>query len=273
MVEPLYTLDPDDPRAPPREVWEQLNPAEQKRVVEMLPVHVPGSMRATEGDAHREAKTDALDTLGTFFRRIGRRAYLSSGLAVYYPDQPCIVPDVLVVLDVDTHARMKWVVDKERRGVDFVLEVHMVGDASGEHDRRLVHYAELGITEYFLFDRGRFGLRGFRLPSPEAMEYEPITPQGGRLGSAVLGLDLTAHSGKLRFFHGTKPLLEPDQLVGELEAKVDELQNEKAELERSLAETKKYAEREKERADRLDRVNARLQKEIAELQRGTPGTR
>lgn len=271
MDQPSYVVDPDDPRAPPRDIWEQLSLAEQKRVLEALPAQVPGRLRSMEGDPLREARTDAIDTLGTFFRRVGRRVYLSSELAVYYPGRPCVVPDVFAVVDADPLPRMKWVVDKERRGLDLVLEIHVLGDASEQHEANLARYAELGIPEYFLFDRGRLGLRGFRLPEPGG-EYEPIQPRGGRFASLVLGLDLTVHSGKLRFFHGTAPLLHTDEVVTQLESRVDELVHEKAEAERTAEETRRYAEREKERADRLDRVNARLQRELADLQRATQGT-
>ncbi len=273
MELPPYDVDPEDPRAPPTELWEQAGLAEQKRIDTLLPARVPSALRAMDGDPHREARSDALSTLRTFFRRVGRRVYLSSDLAVYYPDAPCFAPDLLAVVDVDLHPRMKWVVDRERRGLDLALEIHVVGDAQAEHEERLERYAALGLTEYFLFDRGRLGLRGFRLPGPGAPAYEPIAPQGGRLASAVLGLDLTVHGGRLRFFHGAAPLLDTAEILTQLEARVDELTHEKAEAERAAAEMRRYAESEKERADRLDRVNARLQREVAELQRSLQGGR
>jgi hypothetical protein len=34
---PLWRLDPDDPRAPSREVWERMSEAERQRVVDELP--------------------------------------------------------------------------------------------------------------------------------------------------------------------------------------------------------------------------------------------
>ncbi len=38
-------------------------------------------------------------------------------------------------------------------------------------------YARLGIPEYFVYDRKRQDLRGYRLPSPEARRYQRIVPQ------------------------------------------------------------------------------------------------
>lgn len=259
-----YVVDPDEPRAPPHAVWEQMSPAEQERIVESLPVQVPAATRPPEGDPHREAKHDVLEALGSFFRRVGRKVYLSSSLAVYYPARPCVVPDVLAVVDAEPHPRTKWVVDKERKGVDFALEIHIVGDAQATHERNLAQYAALGIREYFVFDRGRLGLRGFRLAGASRV-YEPILPQGGRFASDVLGLDLTVHHGKLRFFHGTAPLLESEELVVQLESMLDEAVNEKLELERRIEPLRKICEKERDRADRAERALAKLRGEMARL--------
>src|SRR5262245_42618400 len=171
-----HIIDPDDPRAPEHDVWEQMSPLEQERVIDTLPAQAPLEMTTNQGDLHRIAKADALDALGNFFRRSGRRVYISSDLAIYYPGCPCFVPDLCVVLDAEPYPRMKWIVSKERRALDLVLDIRVVDDGSTAHARNLVRYAELGITEYFLFDRGRSGLRGFCLPSSEAFEYEPIQP-------------------------------------------------------------------------------------------------
>lgn len=36
-----YIVDPDDPRAPPHEVWERMNPEQRQRVVDSLPSEFP----------------------------------------------------------------------------------------------------------------------------------------------------------------------------------------------------------------------------------------
>jgi hypothetical protein len=149
--------------------------------------------------------------------------YVSSELVTYYPGQPRFCPDVLAVLDVDPHARERWVVSDEGKGLDFVLEVHVSGDERKDFERNVVRYAEFGIPEYFAFDRPRARLWGWRLPEPSARTYERIVPQRGRLPSAVLGLELTAEQGRVRFYEGNAPLLFVDELVGRLEGMVDEL--------------------------------------------------
>jgi hypothetical protein len=50
MTQPLaFTVDPDDPRAPPQEVWDSMSAEERRRVVDMLPAEVPSDFeRALE---------------------------------------------------------------------------------------------------------------------------------------------------------------------------------------------------------------------------------
>jgi hypothetical protein len=73
-------------RAPqPREQWAQMSPEERARIVQMLPSSPPMALQPPpEGDPHRKAKQSALGSLYDFFRRAGRRIYLSSELSVYY---------------------------------------------------------------------------------------------------------------------------------------------------------------------------------------------
>lgn len=249
MTPPVaFTVDPEDPRAPSKELWESMSDEDRRRVVSMLPSEVPIDIMAPEGDPHREAKERTLDALGRFFRRTGRRVYLSSELATYYPGRPRIVPDVLAVLDVEPHPRTKWVVTAEGKGLDFVLEVHVEGDKRKDHERNVALYAELGIPEYFIFDRGRQILRGHRLTSPGARVYQPIVPQGGRYASALLGLDLMLVEGRLRFVVGGTPLLESEEIIGQLESMVDGLVHRREEDERALEEAKRQIKEERKRA-------------------------
>ncbi len=239
-----YEVDPADTRAPTQEVWDAMTPEEHAAVLASLPSDPPRAL-LPEGDQHRLAKTSALDTLEQFFRRAGRRVYLSSELPVYYPGEAMFAPDVLAVLDVPDHSREHWTVSHEKRGLDFVLEVHVSGDARKDAERNVERYARLGIPEYFLFDRNRLSLRGFRLP-PGARAYQPIVPQGGRYACHVLGLELAIQERRLRFLVGGSPLVDAEELIVNLEHMVDGLIAERDE-ERSRAEA------EKNRADTLAR--------------------
>ncbi|UQA56418.1 Uma2 family endonuclease [Polyangium aurulentum] len=267
MIEPEpYVVDPDDPRAPSEEQWARMSPAERARVLAALPSEVPFEVAPPEGDLHRDAKERALDALGQFFRRIGRKVYLSSELATYYPGTPRIVPDVLAVLDVEPHPRSKWAVADEGRGLDWVLEVHVEGSRRKDHERNVALYAACGIPEYFLYDRSRQELRGFRLPSADARIYQPIVPQGGRWASAVLGLDLSVLEGRLRFFHGGAPLSEAEELIGRLETMVDELVEKRVDVEKALEDERRAREVAEGALEDERRAREEAERRLAELE-------
>lgn len=246
-------MDPDDPRAPTQAVWDAMTDAERARVVAALPSEIP-SAAPPEGDPHRKTKAGALDALGRFFRRTGRRVYLSSELAVYYPGERMFAPDLMAVLDVDDHDRNSWVVGAEGKGLDFVIEVHVAGDARKDHERNVERYARLGISEYFIFDRGRLHLKGMRLVR-SGQPYQSIVPQGGLYASSVLGLDLAIQERRLRFLVGGSPLAEAEELIGRLEGMLDELIAERD-------EERVRAEAERERADAAEAALAELRAEL-----------
>jgi Uma2 family endonuclease len=254
-----YCFDPDDPRAPTEEQWEGMSPEERERVVAWLPAEVPIELQPPEGDPHWNAKTRTRSTLDDFFRRIGRKIYVSSELAVFYPGEPRFSPDVLAVLDVGLHERDKWVVSHEGKGLDLVIEVHYGGDRVKDYETNVERYARLGIREYFIFDRRHLNLRGYRLPPPEEGRagrrgaYRPILPQGGAYPSEVLGLDLTLDGPRLRFLFGMAPVPEAEELVMKLQSMVDGLFVRAEEAEKRAAAEAERAAAEAERARELQR--------------------
>ena len=168
----------DFPRAPTREGWARLTEAQRAEVVSNLPDEVTeAELSPTEGDAHFSARLSALDVLRRYFGSVHRWVYLSAELPVYYPGERRFAPDLLAVLDVPTHARGKWVVTAEGKGLDLVLEVHVGGDRRKDAERNVAWYAHLGIREYFILDVARRLVLGLRLPNPAAQVYEPIAPQ------------------------------------------------------------------------------------------------
>jgi len=249
-----YAFDPADPRAPALDQWERMAPDERARVVAMLPEEVPLELLPNEGDPHRNAKRGALEALGGFFRRTGRKIYRSSELAVFYPAEPRFAPDLLAVTDVEPHERTRWVVADEGKGLDFVLEVHAAGDRRKDEKTNVERYARLGIQEYFFFDRTGLRLVGYRLPAgagdASARVYQRLVPQAGRYASGVLGLDLALDGTRLRFFSGNAPLEDADEMVARLGSMLDEviagqedLAGKLAEAERQLAEARAEIER------------------------------
>ncbi|WP_437994051.1 Uma2 family endonuclease [Sorangium sp. So ce145] len=282
-----YAFDPDDPRAPSEAAWERMTDEERARVVDMLPSEF--ELEPPEGDPHRVAAAQVIATLDAYFRRSGRRIYLSSNLAVFYPDEPAFAPDLLAVLDVAPGERMKWVVGAEGKGLDLVLEVAYAGNLTKDFETNVERYARLGISEYFIFDRRRLSLRAYRLPPADTARrtrsYQPVMPQAGRFASQVLGLELAVEGSKLRFFSGTAKLEEADELIARLGVMLDDALARKDEAElravdeasraeeaelRAEAEAKraeseaKRAESEAKRADAEARRASDLERQLAE---------
>jgi Uma2 family endonuclease len=235
MAGPRHVVDPSDPRAPSQAVWDALSAAERAAVLDSLPVEVPLELHPPEGDVHHDARQGARDALKRYFRSIGKRIYVSGELGVYYPQEPRFCPDVLAVLDVADHRRDSWVVSAEGRGLDFVLEVHWKGDEHKDLELNVERYARLGISEYFVLDLRRGRLMGHRLASPSSRAYQAMLPQHGRLPSMVLGLDLLLEGDLVRFYAGTAPLPEADELIGKLQRMLDDLVTRRQEAEERAA--------------------------------------
>lgn len=259
MASASYAPDPLDPRAPSQEQWDQLSTAERARVVSQLPSEVPRET-APEGDPHRDPKEKAVEALREYFRRLGRRVYLSAELPVYYPAERMFAPDVIAVLDVEPHQRHRWVVSQEGRGIDFALEITLEGDRKKDLEDNVVRYARLGIEEYFVLDLKLNRIVGYRQGTPSS--YEPIVPQAGRWTSRVLGLDLALELGRVRFFAGSAPLPYADELIARLDAMVGDLVSKEQSLAKQLEAMSEAMEQEKAKAEqeksRADRLAARL---------------
>lgn len=243
--------------APSQEEWDRLTPAERQEVLDQLPPEVTDAETMPEGDRHFKAKVRALDTLRGYFERTRRRIYLAAELPTYYPRAPRFAPDVLAVLDVEAHDRDKWVVSAEGKGLDWVLEVHVGGDRKKDTETNVVRYAQLGIPEYFIYDRARHKLLAYRLPEPTARQYVPIIPQLGVYESAVLGLGLQLEGDRLRFFSGTALLLETDELISRLQRMLEEVEQ-RAEEESRLRQEESRLRQEAER--QLAELRAELEK-------------
>jgi Uma2 family endonuclease len=257
-------IDPNDPRAPSQEVWDSLSEEERARVVESLPSEFP-SAAPPEGDPHRFAALRPLEALSEYFRRIGKKVYVSSNLPVYYPGERMFAPDLIAVLDVEPHERERWVVSAEGKGLDLALEVMYRGDDRKDLEENVQRYARLGIEEYFIFDRKRGSLVGYRL-GPER-RYQLIVPQQGRWYSSVLELDLMLEPGRLRFYHGSAPLPELAELAARAEAMLSVVMTEKEEALRRAEQEALRAEREALRADEAERRFTELEAELDRLRR------
>jgi Uma2 family endonuclease len=250
-----------------------MGPEERARVVESLPGEVTwDEMAMPEGDRHFQAKVRTLDVLTGYFSRQRRKVYLGAELPVYYPAERRFAPDLLAVLDVETHERDKWVVSHEGRGLDWAMEVHVGGDRKKDAVYNVERYARLGIPEYFIYDRARQQLEGYRLETPEARKYTRLEPRQGRHVSEVLGLELEVAEEKLRFWAGNALLLESGEMLARVMERLEELARQREEeaqrreeAERRLAAEARWREEEARRREEAERRLAELQAEMERL--------
>jgi Uma2 family endonuclease len=196
-----------------------MGPEERAQVEESLPNEVTDrEMSPPEGDLHQDAKHGALDMLRGYFKQRRRKVYVGSELPVYYPGEPRFAPDLLVVFDVESHKRGKWLVSHEGKGLDWVMEVHVGGDRKKDAVVNVRRNARLGIPEYFICDLDREELVAYHLKTPGSRRYTRMKPRQGRYVSEVLGLELELRDGELRMWAGRTLLLQ-SSVRAELEAR------------------------------------------------------
>lgn len=83
-------------------------------------------------------------------------------------------------------------------------------------------------------------------------------PQEGRWTSAVLGLDLAMESGRIRFFSGSAPLPEAEELIVRLGSMIDEMVQRELSLLQDVEQERQRADAATERAERAERLARRL---------------
>ena len=242
MASPVQTPAPAPlPTVPTVEAWRAMPPTERLR----LQVEINAALTAStdvmgQGQPHRKAVLSAIDALGLHFKAIGRTVYLADDLAILYPGEKPFSPDILVVLDVaepEDDERLTWVVADEGKGPDLVIEVVHKGDRDKDLVANVERYAHLGIPEYFVYDRLRQQIHGYRLVGPGAARYQRILPQFGHYRSGVLGLDLALINDKLRFLSGEALLPVSADVIGRLQGMIKnlEVRAHQAQVDQALA--------------------------------------
>lgn len=242
------------PVTPTVEVWRRMTPTEKLD----FQLQAIDALNATadlmgEGRPHKNAKTRTMDALSLHFKATGRTVYLGEEMVVLYPGVETFSPDILAVLDVEEpedDERMSWVVADEGKGLDLVIEVLYKGKRDKDLVTNVERYAQLGIPEYFLYDRLKHKLHAYRLPSSGTRRYERVMPQFGRYHSRVLGLDMQVVGTELRFLAGEAELPGSAKLIGRLQnmmlsvsTKLEqaEARAEQAELEATNAKIEAWA--------------------------------
>lgn len=219
----------DDPRLvfPDEKTWESLDATRRQRVIDAILGALDEYQEAmSEGVRHVRRKFGIGAELDGHFRRAGRAVFVAWELAVFYPAEPVIVPDVLAVMDCDPDIEPEsWVVTDQKRGIDVIFEVRNLGNKHKDLVENVRDYARRRIPEYFSFDCRRCQLRGWRLANPGAQTYQPMVPQGGYLRSQVLGLELGVVGSRVRFFANQALVPDDAELIARLQNLADQHQN------------------------------------------------
>lgn len=268
-----WFVDPEDPRAPPTEIWERMSPEERAAVVDALPSEFPVSEASPpEGDDHLDAFTEPREALRRWFRRGGRRIYIAGNLPIYYPGERMFSPDLIAVDGAEQRQRNSWIVDAEGgKGLDVAIEIVVRGERKKDLEVNVERYARFGIPEYYLFDRRHMTLAAWEL---EGISYRRRVAQGGRFHSAILGLDLWLDGTRLRFSVGDAPVPFTDELIdrvtrlsNEAQERVERLETELAAEQRRREEEQKRREDEQKRREEAEAEVARLRAELEALRR------
>jgi Uma2 family endonuclease len=191
-----------------------------------------------ETDWHRKLMTHLIETLTAFFLP-SPRVYVSGNLLVFYEPgnrRRHVSPDVFVVRGVPKHDRPNYLIWRERKAPEFVIELT---SSSTRHEgvaRKFALYRDtLRVKEYFIFDPLLDyldpPLQGFRLRTGE---YRPIRAVNGRLPSRVTGLHLERDGNQLRLWNPRpgRRLPTPQEQVEQALAEAERLRREVQELRR-----------------------------------------
>lgn len=201
-----------------------------------------------ETDVHRNVMAVTIETLKMHFA--GQQVYVSGNILLYYRPgnkRRHVSPDVLVVRGLEPHDRDNYLLWKEGRAPNAVIEVTSESTRDEDLEDKLEIYRdEIRVAEYFLFDpRAEYlnpNLQGYRLSRGR---YEPIAPAGGRLPSLELGLQLESDGSRLRFYDPASRRWLPTPQEAHREA-VAALDQKEAALQQSEA-IRRQAEAETER--------------------------
>jgi Uma2 family endonuclease len=204
-----------------------------------------------ETDLHRDWMFTIIKRLERFFA--GQRVYVSGNLLIYYQEgdpRKSVAPEAFVVKNCKPGRRKTFLIWREKRTPNFVLETTSESTRREDRSKRNKIYAALGIGEYFLYDplgdwlKPR--LQGYRLANGV---YEAIPPvPDGSITSRELGIRFVLDDGDLAMFdaHTGERLLSDGELAHHEKQRADQ------ESKRADEETHR-AEEEKKRADDAER--------------------
>ena len=209
-----------------------------------------------ESDFQFDPLTYARNALRYYYRDRSD-VYVAGNMLIYYEEgnvKARVAPDVFVVFGAPAHDRSSYLLWREPKGPDWVLEVTSRSTRREDQGRKRELYRELGVTEYWQYDpTGDYlapRLQGSELVSGQykglAGRDEPAS--GLTMWSRILGLELRLESSGLRFY---------DPATGEYLRNLTEAEDER----RREKQARQAAERAAEAAQaRVAELEARLAK-------------
>jgi len=155
-----------------------------------------------ETELHRKVMVDLIDMLQHRYRDRPDVCVSGDLLMFYEPGDPKkhVAPDVFVVFGVENRLRENYLIWREGKGPDFIVEVTSKTTRKVDQSKKRALYRDvLKVPEYFQFDpRAEYlrpPLQGFRRVDEE---YVPIVLEDDGLTSEVLGVRLVREGNSLR---------------------------------------------------------------------------
>lgn len=146
-----------------------------------------------ETERHLRGIFRMLDILETHFAE-DMDVYAWSNMMMYYEKgnpRAFVKPDIFVSIGIGKHERRIYKVWEEGKAPDFIMEFASKSTYHNDLGGKKDLYAELGVTEYFLFDPYRTNLpiplMGFRLIEGVYVEIPPLS--NGHIISETLNLE------------------------------------------------------------------------------------
>ena len=178
----------------------------------VLPIEYPASdgQPMAESDLQYVPLTETVSALRVRFA--GRPdVYVAGDMLVYYrlnDPSASVAPDVFAVFGAaGGHPRDSWLVWREGKAPDFVLEIASESTWRRDAEEKRDIYAAMGVPEYWRFDpTGRCFTPALAGETLDGGQYRPLPVTAGASGelrgrSPVLGLDLAVEPGlRLRIY-------------------------------------------------------------------------
>ena len=117
-----------------------------------------------------------VECLGYYFRN-HPDVYVSGNLLIYYEEgtRARVAPDVFVVFGAGKEERSSYLLWKEPKAPDFVLEIASPGTWRDDQDKKRELYRRLGVGEYWQYDP----TRNYLQPPLQGLELEVLRSATG----------------------------------------------------------------------------------------------